>query len=41
MVIAVSRKKLNGQLYCYTYYIYNIQMRHFCILNITKNYQIY
>ena len=34
MVIADSRKNLNRQLYYI--YIYNIQMRHSYILNITK-----
>ena len=41
MVIADSRKNLNRHLFFYTYILYNIQMRHFYILNITKNYQIY
>lgn len=40
MSIADSRKTSTGNYKLY-YYIYNIQMRHFYILNITKNYQIY
>lgn len=40
MAIADSRKTSTGNYILY-YYIYNIQMRHFYILNITKNYQIY
>jgi hypothetical protein len=40
MVIADSRKPQRA-IINYTYNIYNIQMRHSYILNITKNYQIY
>lgn len=36
MVIADSRKKLNGKLYFYTYNIYNIQMSHFCYIKYNK-----